>query len=486
MDAFIKAYLERLSDREAYVPIFSKSPNTSKRYIISESITETIKGQKGTKSPEKIKCKSLYLIDAIIRESLRLSPDGMKKECPLNASILHSVIGKDYKVLIDTLHELGYLELGGYEIGKHSQLYILPEHLEYDTIEVINKRIFDYKQKTLSLISKFKEENTYSHIDRIFGDGFVKNYLSSLNLIKIEDKKGFNEYEKKRIKENPSSYIYYRYVYNELCSSTKVIDKIDAYSGAFRIYHILTNLKRELKSFLNIEFSLDASNSQPLLFNLLIFDYFNIDYISSYNLLSFLNKNNVDISKYHYDCKKLRKYLKTNYIEFSSFADIKSDVIWYLYLTSTGQLWDWLSDRTGVERDELKTGMFAQVFYTNKVQVFKNQKLAILFSEHFPTVMRLIKRWKKTPIPDDIKSYIEQNKIYPKSENGALAIAMQQKESMLMGAILKRLYKKGWKALNIHDCIIIPKSRGKQPSREEVLTIMNDVYQSFGLVATFK
>ena len=118
--------------------------------------------------------------------------------------------------------------------------------------------------------------------------------------------------------------------------------------------------------------------------------------------------------------------------------------------------------------------------------MFKNQKLAILFSEHFPTVMRLIKRWKKTPKPDDIKSYIEQNKIYPKSENGALAIAMQQKESMLMGAILKRLYKKGWKALNIHDCIIIPKSRGKQPSREEVISIMNDVYADYGLVATFK
>lgn len=474
MDVFIAKYLNIVSDRMED-ELTCRGPITHK----------FVKGLKGTKKPERIKEKCLYFLDALIRECFRFSPDGEGRECSLNADILKKVIGDDYKAIIQTLCEMCLLSFGSYISGEQSRLYIISDNVEFKVVEVVSPKIYNYKKKSKEEIDKFNEYKTYPLVKIIYGEKFLMNYINSLKAIRIEDEDGFNKYQKEMIRDNSLSSVYFRYVYSELLKTKKDIYKIDYYSGANRLYHILTNLKKELKPFLNISFSLDAANSQPLLFVLLILEYYGIKKENYYKLLNYFSSIKEEVYSCHYDSDFLYKYLKINYIDFSFFAKIEPDVLWYMFLSSTGQLWDWLSNASGRERDELKTKMFQEVFYSNKSWVYKNQELAILFRNYFPSVLKLIQRWKMKKMPDDIKTYIEQHNIKPK-KNGYLAIAMQQLESKIMGTILTKLYNKRYKAVNIHDCIVIPKTRGKQPSREEVISIMNDVYASYGLVATFK
>ena len=130
--------------------------------------------------------------------------------------------------------------------------------------------------------------------------------------------------------------------------------------------------------------------------------------------------------------------------------------------------------------------MFAEVFYSNQERTRGWQELAKEFRAKFPNVMRLIKSWKQEKNMTKIKEYMIEHEISAEKPTASLSIAMMNLESRIFTEILKRLYRKRWRAFHIHDCIIVPKTKNKnQPTRAEILGIMKDVYQEFGLVPTF-
>ena len=68
----------------------------------------------------------------------------------------------------------------------------------------------------------------------------------------------------------------------------------------------------------------------------------------------------------------------------------------------------------------------------------------------------------------------------------SLSIAMMAFEAEVFTEILKRIYKKGWNAVHIHDCIVVPKDGSKNhPTQQQIVEIMEDVFKDYGLCPTF-
>jgi hypothetical protein len=166
---------------------------------------------------------------------------------------------------------------------------------------------------------------------------------------------------------------------------------------------------------------------------------------------------------------------------------LQDDELKYIYETSTGQFWDNIVRKyPEYDRIEIKEKMFAQVFYSNSEKVEWYYKFGNAFQEQYPNVMGLIKAWKMQENREWIDAYMNKQKLYDYKPEAALSIAMMNLEARIFGEVLKRMYSKRWRAFHIHDCIIVPQTTSKnQPSRDEVISIMKDVYKVCGLLPTF-
>lgn len=131
--------------------------------------------------------------------------------------------------------------------------------------------------------------------------------------------------------------------------------------------------------------------------------------------------------------------------------------------------------------------MFAEVFYSNHQRTYQWQEYATEFRAKFPHVMESIKYWKYPNNAPDIKMYMESHGISAGNKpTAALSIAMMNLEANIFTEILRRIYRKRWKAVHIHDCIIVPKTKSRnQPTKEQILSIMHDVYREYGLFPVF-
>lgn len=489
MDAFVNKYLLSITPHETIdedtISVFRPA-----QFKMSEA-------KRGARSKTIIEAKCRYLQDAIIRMANRKHDD---KTFSLNAEILKSVIGKEYKTMIETIIEMGYISMGDgkwgtgkhyyYQQSRYSTLYTLNDVEVYLTEPFINLKIQEYKEKTIEKVKEQFELYTKPEIIRQYGESFLKSYLKSLNKIKIEDEQGLKEYIKTKTADNPNSNPYYRYISIELKNKDKSIYRID---DSHRIYHILTNLDRNIKQYLNINLSLDCKNSHPLLFNYFIFNKLNISFSKSYNISSFIksidifNSNISNNSSFHNLGKNLRNILISNNIEIEQVAKMKDDELEYIYKTSKGLLWDEICEaHPELDRKKVKVAMFQAVFYSHSPVADRWNDYAKEFKSHYPSVYKLIGDWKRKKTSEAVKNYMAEHHLPTEKGSASLSVAMMALEADIFTAILQRLYSKRWNALHIHDCIIIPKTDNKnQPTKEEVVEIMQDVYRSFGLAPTF-
>ncbi len=485
MSAFISSYLNNVNPHEVTDP---KSQVLSVYCIIPQKKTMSQR-KKGARSEDIIKNKCMYLQDVIIRRAFRKKDE---RTFSLNSNILKSVIGNEYKPMLEVFMDMGYIKRGGhksvndkfyyYKLGAFSHYYTLINRNVYLTEPFMNNKIKLYKEKTIAEIKSMIEKNTYSYINYKHGESFLKRYLTSLKSIRIEDNDGLNTYIKSVI--NNDNKIYYKYIIDELKEKNKYIYNVD---NSGRIYHCLTNLDRNIKQFLNIDIMLDCKNSHPLLFNYFIFNRYNISNISSYNISYFLCNSNISYSNYHNVGKILRNLLKFNNIENESIAKLSDDELEYIYLTSTGQLWDVFTQKhTDKNRSEVKVQLFASVFYSHSAASHRWNEYAKEFKKQFPTVFKLIGDWKRAKNTSAIVKYMEAHHLPFDRGSASLSIAMMALEADIFTTILKRLYAKKWNALHIHDCIIVPKDGNKNhPTIEQVQQIMQEVYKDFGLSPTF-
>lgn len=460
--------------------------------------------KRGVKDETKIKWKVQYLQDVIIRRASTKKHGAFS----LNSQILKAVIGDEYKVMLDVLRDMGYLILGdgknGQSVGKYyyyswgdySTIYSIPEDKEVETVEVNNVKIQGYKEKTSELISQLRIKQIYPEIDKRYGKDFRKTYEKSLCCIKIEKPEELENYipiaiqlfkekeeeenkKRKRKKKKSKSMIehYYQYVKSELSKKIKQIQRIDK---AGRIYHILTNADRNFKQFLNIEISADCKNSHPVLFNYFLFKWRGISLEDSYKITSAMhNIQNISVSDIRKTCFSVVDKLVVN--------KLSNDELAYIYLTTNGLLWNKvMENHPDVDRKEVKKKMFAEVFYSNSRTTRGWQEYAKEFRQQFPNVLKLIKYWKHKKTPSDIQAYLEGHNLYISKPTTSLSIAMMNLEAQIFTEILKRIYAKRWKAIHIHDCIVIPKTKSKnKPTKEDILKIMMDVYREYGLSPTF-
>lgn len=510
-DTFIKKYLYEISEHtEAQLTEYArwqiqKGKMTPDMVVAVDDGTfseVTIKAKRGVKDEIKIKWKVQYLQDIIIRRASTKKHGAFS----LNSKILKTVIGDEYKVMLDVLRDMGYLILGDgkngqsvnkyyyYEWGGYSTIYSIPEDKEVETIKVTNIKIQSYIEKTSELISQLRIKQIYPEIDRRYGKDFRETYEKSLCCIKIEKTKELEEYiptaiqlhkekeeeenkKRKRKKKKSKSMIehYYRYVLAELSKKIKQIQRID---NAGRIYHILTNADRNIKRFLNIDISADCKNSHPLLFNYFIFKWRGISLEDAYTISSIMH-----------GVRKISDVRETccSIVEKSVINKLSNDELEYIYLTSNGLLWDKVMEKhPDVDRKEVKEKMFAEVFYSNSRKTRGWQEYAKEFRQQFPNILKFVKYWKHKKLPSDIQAYLEGQNLYVSKPTTSLSIAMMNLEAQIFTEILRRIYSKRWKAIHVHDCIIIPQTKSKnKPTKEDILKIMMDVYKEYGLSPTF-
>lgn len=482
MDRFIELYLYEVNPHEEI--------DEETLSVYAHAKTKMTERKQGVRTEDKVRSKCMYLQDAIIR---RAYSKRNNKTFSMRADLLRSVIGKEYRTMLMVLIEMEYIELGDghggtdkptyYQTGKYSTIYTLRNVEVCKTELFYNAAIKKYKEKTVEGIKKLNDKYTYPYIIKAHGEPFLKRYLTSLDHIRIEDRGGLNAYIKEKVKDNINAEPYYHYVVNQLDKKDKDIFRIDV-SG--RVYHILTNLDRELKQYLNIDFSLDCKNSHPLLFNYFIFNKLKISSLSSFNISKSLSTLIPD-KVYHNDGKYLRNILINNNIENNDVAKMSDDELEYVYMTSTGQLWDDICSRhPDLERSEVKVEMFKAVFYSHSPVADRWSDYAQDFKSRFPSVYRLIGDWKRELKKDEVTEYMAVHHLPIDRGSSSLSIAMMALEADIFTTILKRLYAKRWNAVHIHDCIVVPKDENRNhPTIEAVREIMSEVYREFGLAPTF-
>lgn len=510
MERYVELYQDSIGEKdvtkaEMFIPMadfnFRNGLISQDEYAIAKA--EELRREKGQtihieqkrgviKSRDKIVAKCQYFQDAIIRRAY--SKKGTMS-FSLSSSILKTVIGHEYRRIIEVFIEMGYLRLGSdfltdevkkdryYTQGEHSTMYTLVS-TKIDKIISTNPTVIKYKAKTKAEYERMTSMAAME-IDSKYGKSFREHYIISLRKIHIEDEKGLFTYIDSQVAADDNKYYYYRFVVEALKDANKSINRVD---GSGRIYHCLTNLERELKQYLNIDFMLDCKNSHPLLFCYFIFMYYGIPFSSSYNIMSYIKENASYLNEpyFHNVGKNIRKLLIDNNIENGPVALLQDDELEYVYLTGTGQLWDIITARhPDKDRNEVKVQMFQEVFYSNSPYAYHWKEYAVDFKRQFPSVYAKIGEWKKSRQPKEVKEYLSDRKLNVEKQTAALSIVMMNLEAQIFTTILKRLYSKRWNAIHIHDCIVIPKDGNtNHPTIDQVRTIMEDVYKDFGLCPT--
>ena len=471
--------------------------------------------------------KAKYLIHTIAYRWLT-NPDE-EGGVPILMSVLQDVIGEDAFELMTALVKSGYVRRSPfYKVGKFSRRYTPIGNIIKE--ECTNATIRKYIEKTKVILSeKIITQLSKPEFTEEYGKDFVPTYNKNLNKFKLSDPKGYDKFVEKIVKENPQAAPYYDFIKE----SFKRKLKIYSIDENHRMYHILTNLKRELKQYLNIKFIIDASNSHPFLFNYFIFLSKRINVKTSYRICEILNtyKDLIVLSKdyrhpksniffinnvatvndeitcvidsrgrlNHYDTGILRNILINSGIRKADIDKFEPDELLYIWKTSAGIFWDDIlraHENEGLTRDYIKMKMFAEVFYSRTGdEVWK--RFFRDFVARFPHVYDLISRWK-TPLSDpDIKAVLlRRNKaidlgdrvwMREGEESTALPNIMMDFESVIFRDILKALFRERISAVHIHDAIVVPAVKGTENvDPEQICEVMRHAYRRFGLYPNLK
>jgi len=286
-----------------------------------------------------------------------------------------------------------------------------------------------------------------------------------------------------------------------------------------RLYHIGTQLQRDIKPYTNIRYTIDCKNSHPYLLTHPIITYIIKREISTdrreptktnmSQLIYYLTRHVIDNKGIyiHYEFSDtLCKILDDSGLDKSKIAkalrrlkSVKPDVWQYVYDAATGQVWDNFVDEFNEERTTVKQKIFESVVYSytkrrDKKKEDENKWLRA-FITRYPTVYDYILKIKryihrqcvdsgrvrqlKVPIKYQINEY---NSVSINSKDEVLlATVMMRLESDIFTEILRRLFNKRIVCFGIHDAVAVIHSK---LSEEEIKSVMMNVYADYGLIPT--
>lgn len=401
------------------------------RHVLSFS-----KGRKKT-SKTILMHKYQYLLHIIITRC-KQSDEG---HCYLNTKFYRDHIFHDhYNDMLLNLSYMGIINIGYYEVGKHSTTITLMQwNIDYMTS--YNVKFIKWAKVEAERIKKFEQ---------VEATPFTRKYLESLNFLRLTRKEDALDYIDQTIKDKQThSYQYHRVCIDGFNESNIKIYRIDEQG---RIYHALTSLPRSLREFFNIKIELDISNSHPLLLNHYLLKYYHIPF-------NFIKEAN---AKYHNDVENFIEHLKTNEL------DIPSDVLEYIFNTQRGSFYDAFVDEFGdMERSEVKKRVFSQVFYSHITDRYISE-FCKAFIQKYPNVWEVIQSMKL-------------------ATNDKLPHTMMKAESLLFRRILDLCWNRGYKAVNLHDALVVfDVEANEHVTVEELTSIIEQVYHRFGLFPTVK
>ena len=469
-----------------------------------------------TQSDARLMEKATYLMDEVIYRFIlyaRNDPDATGKAI-MNARIMKDVLGRDYKPILEAFGDLNYTTCDEtYESSTAKAYVVVDGFVETDCPPEIERKIKEYQQKTKELLTVARKDYQIRTLTRLMRQqdpgateeqaaSFLKRYTAGLNKIKIADETGLNkaipklkakaekELNDKGEHKDPESIRIYYDALSRTLREDKDIYVIDTQG---RMYHFLTGLKRELKDYLTIDFSLDCKNSHPLLFNYIIFFSKHCGPRDAYEISSRMKDiaplvNSMDaLGEYHYVGKSVRNLLISSGIKEAPLAVFTDDELKYIYETTNGEFWDNICrEHPEYDRSDIKQKMFAEVFYSNTTRLVYKE-YGKMFKDRYPNVYREIVRWKTPGKYYDIQRYLDDNGVYAKKPTASLSVALMSLESRIFRSVLASLYRKRYHAVHIHDCIVIPQTGNThQPTREEVERLLMKEYAKYGLVPTLK
>ena len=524
--AFKNAYAERCKEKTDRRPVtenrlvrdttadfvalgWAKPEELEQMPVLEESDAPVVrKTIRKTQNETRLEEKATYLMDEIIYRSILYTKDdpGITGKAIMNATIMKDVLGRDYKPLLEAFADLNFTRCDETYESRTAKAYeVIDEIEEIECPRDIEKKVKEYQKKTKELLTIARKEQQIKMMTRLMrqqdpeateenAKSFLKRYITGLNKIKIADETGLNR-AITHLKETASpdhkegTKVYYDYVERTL-REDKEIYKIDTQG---RMYHCLTSLKRELKDYLNIKFSLDTRNSHPLLFNYIIFHSKHCGPRDAYEITSRMKDIAPAVEalnaseEYHYVGKSVRNLLISSGIKEAPLAVFTDDELKYIYETTNGVFWDGVCrEHPEYDRADIKQKMFAEVFYSNTTRLVYKE-YGKMFKDRYPNVYREIVRWKTPEKYYDIQRYLDENDIKAKKPTASLSVALMSLESRIFRSILASLFRKRFYAIHIHDCIVIPETGNThQPTLEDVKRIMMTEYAKYGLVPSLK
>lgn len=435
-----------------------------------EPIYKIVKEAKGMPKKTILYHKYLFLVHQIIYHSRK----NEKGYVYINTHLYREIIGASIFQMLYVLKELHIIYLSAsYKIGECSRtIELLDWNITCDY--TINKTVIDYYNKFIKLCIIERKKQCDKNLENIFNVSseddcirFITAYNDSLLQTKLlNDKTVYKSLlSKDDYSSEQSKHFYLSKIEdwkNDISQGITSIDK----NG--RIYHYFTNIPSSLKCCFNFKFSIDISNSHPLLLSKLLTKYYNIDNIIPnllYNTISsIITTNHIN----HYGCLNLHKALKDFGLERDKFIDIPNDVLYYIMLVETGQFWEkMMSVIKGKSRREVKQTLFGEVFYGKRLNA-RGYKYAPIFVKMFPNVWHVLRNLKK-------------------QDRTQLPNQLMKEESRLFTTILTECFKRGWAVISIHDCIIVlDVEKNAEVQISDVQGIIENVYHEEGLYPTVK
>ena len=425
--------------------------------IASEPQPEIInKGETSRKYRGVLEEKFTYLIH-LIRNRQVSNGGGFVQ---FHSVVLESIFGKDYKRMIDTLLNMDILMCDNYYfIGKKSYSFRFNNTVSFTYTMESCGYLSKYSDKASKILGQYSTEAQKEAKATLGNNILFERYNQSLKLLKLAYINECRQYLSLHHFINNLSEDYHYHILDSYLNDCPTITSIDKNN---RIYSIATSTPRIIKPFLNIKFSCDIHNSHPLLFNKILFDHYDISLSLRKSISSSFKSL---IIEPHNVRRFIRKSLINNHISKEDIADIPTDVLAYMYITSIGRFWDVVitpTDTSQLLRSDIKVLMFAEVFYSKKLTT-RGQKYAKLFKAQFPNVYKVVRKQKE-------------------SDRTRLANDMMRLESKLFHQILMKLYNKRYRVVSIHDAVIVLDVKANDSCNAETVNeVIRKVYADEGL-----
>ncbi|MDE5723498.1 MAG: hypothetical protein K2H99_04855 [Paramuribaculum sp.] len=377
---------------------------------------------------------------------------------PFSSVVLEKIFGKDYSRMIQTLLKMELLACDSYyKIGEKSYGFRFNDTVRFTYTLENQYYLSKYSDKAYKLFQLQTNKDEIQARKALNNDTLYNRYNESLRMLRLTYSTECEQYLSLHTYLNNLSRDYHYYIKDYYLNNTPTITSIDKNN---RIYSVATSTPRVIKPFLNIKFSCDIHNSHPLLFNSILFDYYDISLSLRKTISTLISTLNIPSRNVR---RNIRKVLIYNGIKRNEIANIPTDVLAYIYITSKGVFWDSiLPDDSQLMRTDIKVLMFAEVFYSKKLTT-RGQKYAKLFKAQFPKVYKVVRKQKE-------------------ADRTKLANDMMKLESKLFHEILMKLYNKRYRVVSIHDAIVVLDVKANESCSVEVVKeIICKVYASQGL-----